>query len=208
MFFYLTSHSVLLCKLNSYDIPQYIINWIAKFFIDRTQCISIFNETGIRIVINCSINQRYRTGPCLFLTIFADLVSKYVTTIDCKFADNHTILIPGIYSSCTCDDIDNLKEWSSINKLLINFEKTKEIVLCRSGRVGRLVNLPSSVYDIEQVKEVKLLDMHLSNHLSFRVHVNNVISVVNQRFYLMKVLRAQGLSDFGLSVVLNALILS
>jgi hypothetical protein len=49
--------------------------------------------------------------------------------------------------------------------------------------------------------------VHLSNHLSFRVHVNSVISVVDQRFYLMKLLRAQGLNDVCLSVVFNALTL-
>ena len=48
--------------------------------------------------------------------------------------------------------------------------------------------------------------MHFSSRLSFRVHVNNVISVVNQRFYAMKLLRAQGLNDFGQTVVFNALI--
>ena len=61
------------------------------------------------------------------------------------YADDLTIFISGIHSSRNCDEIDNLKKLSSINKLLINFNKTKEIVLWRSGRVGRLVNLPSSV---------------------------------------------------------------
>jgi hypothetical protein len=67
-------------------------------------------------------------------------VLKYVTrpTIYSKFADDLTTLIPGIYISCTCDEIDNLKEWSSMKKVLIIFKKTKAIFLCRSGRVGRL----------------------------------------------------------------------
>jgi hypothetical protein len=94
--------------------------------------------------------------------------------------------------------IQHLREWAGINKLVINFKKTKEIVLCRSGRA---VNLPSCISDIEQVREVKLLGVHFNNHLSFDVHVNSIVSAVNQRFYLTKLLRAQGLNSFGLSVV-------
>jgi hypothetical protein len=61
------------------------------------------------------------------------------------------------------------------------------------------------VYDrpFEHVKYVKLIGE--ITHLSFRVHFNNVISAVNQRFYLMKLLCALGLNDFDLSVVFNAL---
>ena len=50
--------------------------------------------------------------------------------------------------------------------------------------------------------------MHFTNHLSSYVHVNSVILAVNQRFYWMKLLHAQGMNYFGLSVVFNALMLS
>ena len=86
---------------------------------------------------------------------------------------------------------------------MLNLKKTKEIVLCRSGRG---VKLPPSVTGIEQVREVKLLGVILRNHLSFSAHVNGVVSAVNQRFYLMKLLRAQGLNSHGLSIMFNALV--
>jgi hypothetical protein len=53
-----------------------------------------------------------------------------------------------------------------------------------------------------------LIDVHFSNHLSFRVHINSLISAANESIYLMKLLSAQGLNDFGLSVVFNPLMLS
>jgi hypothetical protein len=47
----------------------------------------------------------------MFLAMVADdLVPNYFTTINCKLADDLTILIPDIYSSRTYDDIDHLKE--------------------------------------------------------------------------------------------------
>ena len=75
------------------------------------------------------------------------------------------------------------------------------------SRSGRSIKLPSAENGIEQVKEVKLLGVLFSNHLSFGLHVNSIVSAVNQRFYLLKLLRAQGLNSTGLSVVFNALVL-
>ena len=104
----------------------------------------------------------------------------------------------------TCDEIQHLKEWAVLNKLMLNFKKTKEIVLYSSGRT---VTWPSSESGIEQVREVKLLGVLFNNHMSFNLHVNGIVSAVNQRFYLLKLLRAQGLNSAGLSVVFNAIIL-
>jgi hypothetical protein len=44
--------------------------------------------------------------------------------------------------------------------------------------------------------------------LSFSVCVNSVNSAINQRSYLMKLLRTKGLNNFGLSVMFSSLILS
>jgi hypothetical protein len=97
-----------------------------------------------------------------------------------------------------------------LKELLLNFRKYKEIPVYCSAKIDKLVNLPSSIYSIviilNRLKEVKLLDLHTSYHLSSRVHVSSVISALNPRFHFMKLLRAQGLIDFGLSVVLNAFI--
>ncbi len=137
--------------------------------------------------------------------MISDLLPKFVTTAYCKFAYDLTVLIPGNCSSSTCDEIDHLILWASTNKLSINFKKTKEIVICRPGRG---VNLPSCIKDIEQVKDVKLLGVHFSSHLTFGIHINSIISSVNQRLYLMELLRAKGLDACGLSIVFHALILT
>ena len=75
------------------------------------------------------------------------------------------------------------------------------------SRSGRSIKLPSAENDIEQVKEVKLLGVLFSNHMSFGLHVNSIVSAVNQRFYLLKLLHAQGLNSTSISVMFNALVL-
>jgi hypothetical protein len=70
------------------------------------------------MVINRSINQGSGIGPCFFVAMIAELVPKYDSIIYCCnifniFIDK-SILIPGIYYSHACDEIDPLKQWSSI----------------------------------------------------------------------------------------------
>jgi hypothetical protein len=60
--------------------------------------------------------------------------------------------------------------------------KNKEIVLLRM--VTKIV-LPPTICNIQQVDGVKLLGVCLNYRLSFSGHVDNVLSIVNQRFYLL-----------------------
>ena len=52
------------------------------------------------------------------------------------------------------------------------------------------------------------LGVCFNSRLSFSGHVETVLSVVNQRFYLINQLRKQRLDATGLDIVFNSLILS
>ena len=84
--------------------------------------------------------------------------------------------------------------------------KTKEIVLYKNG--NKKVVLPPTICNIEQVGAVKLLGVYFNCRLSFNGHVDSVLSIVNQRFYLINQLRKQGLDLNGLNIVFNSLVLS
>jgi hypothetical protein len=61
----------------------------------------------------------------------------------------------------------------------------------------------------EQVNVVKLLGDCFNCRLSFNGHVDNVLSIVNQRFYLIiNQLRKRGLDSNGLNIVFNSLVLT
>lgn len=61
---------------------------------------------------------------------------------------------------------------------------------------------------IEFVKEIKLLGVTLDNKLCFHKHVSNVLSICSQRFYLLKLLRDQGMSLPCLHTVFMSLIVN
>jgi len=75
------------------------------------------------------------------------------------------------------------------NGLIINFDKTKELVLHRPHVTRH--NLPQSLADIEQVLTVRLIGVIFQSSLSFAAHVDYVLKVCSQRIFLLKQLRAQ-----------------
>jgi len=79
------------------------------------------------------------------------------------------------------------------NGLIINFDKTKELVLHRPHATRHKHNLPQSLTGIEQVLTVRLLGVIFQSSLSFAAHVDYVLEVCSQRLFLLKQLRAQGM---------------
>ena len=68
--------------------------------------------------------------------------------------------------------------------LIINFDKTKELVLHRPHVTRH--NLPQSLAGIEQVLTVRLLVVIFQSSLSFAAHVDYVLKVCSQRIFLLK----------------------
>jgi hypothetical protein len=102
-----------------------------------------------------SIIQGSGIGPAAFLAMVDDLHPKCVSKVFSKYANDLTVVIPGLVVSHAGDEIDNIVQWSARNKLRLNMSKTKEIVLYKNG--NKKVALPPTICNIEQVDAVKLL---------------------------------------------------
>ena len=99
-----------------------------------------------------------------------------------------------------------IKDWATVNKMIINMSKTKELVFYRPHPSRS--HMPLAVDNIEQVKIAKLLGVVFSGNFNFDEHVTFVLSICAQRLYLIKLLRSQGMPECKLHVVFVALIIS
>ena len=93
----------------------------------------------------------------------------------------------------------------------MNKSKTKEIILWISGKVSKNLNIPT-IPQIERVQQVRLLGVILSSNLSFTrhggtAHIDYVLAVASERFYLLNQLK-MSLATSGLNSVFSALIVS
>ena len=61
---------------------------------------------------------------------------------------------------------------------------------------------------IVRMKEIKTLGVTISDTLSVKTHVNNIISSCGQALYAMKILKSQGLTIESLQIIFQSTILS
>ena len=104
-------------------------------------------------------------------------------------------------------ELQIIVDWSLLNKLTINKFETKEIIFWKSGKVSKNLNIPT-IPQIERVQQVRLLGVILSSNLSFTPHIDYVLAVASQRFYLLNQLKKMSLATSGLNSVFSALIVS
>jgi hypothetical protein len=108
-----------------------------------------------------------------------------------KYADDCTLLCPELSSTSVEVEMAHITEWARLNKMLINLLKTKEMVFHRPCLSHDL--LPGLLPDLERVTCARLLGVLLTSDLKFTDHVSAVVSVCNQRLYLISQLKKQGL---------------
>jgi hypothetical protein len=198
--------SLLLDKLTKLDIPININKWVAKFLSNRFQMVACNGVRSSILPVNQGVVQGSALGPTLFTIMISDLkpVSNHNELV--KFADDLTLLVPETSDTDVVDEFNSIQNWANMNKLTINFSKTKEIVFHRP-KPGKLI-FPPPLQGIERVLIAKLLGVTLSSSLSFSEHVDCIIKQCGQRSFLLRSLRRRGLKAAPLEAVFSALIIN
>ena len=68
--------------------------------------------------------------------------------------------------------------------------------------------MPDCIYGINRVNCAKLLGVLIDDKLCFNQHVDYLIKICSQRFYLLQQMKKQGLSDECITIVFTAIVLS
>jgi len=204
--FDIVDHGILAAKLDKLSLPPSILQWIISFLTDRTQQVK-FNGLSRAKPINRGTVQGSGIGPTNYVIMASDLrtLSRFINKLF-KYADDTTLLVPQHTDVQLNDEFDSLKKWAEINKMIINTNKTKEIVFRRPDPC--LYDPPLLLDDIERVTCVKLLGVYISELLRFDEHVKYILTVCGQRCYLLKTLRWQGLSSALIDTVYQSIVLS
>jgi hypothetical protein len=199
-------HPILLAKLSRLNLPDYALNWIISFLSGRTQVVKINGVVSSPLSINTSIIQGSGVGPSFYIVMESDLRTLSRRNVLCKYADDTNLLVSSSSDIDLVDEFDNIKEWALENKMIINLQKTVEIVFHRPN--PKLFVYPAPIEGIEQVFEARLLGMFVHETLSFSNHASYVLKLCSQRMYLLKLLRDQGLSRSNLNIIFHGLVLS
>lgn len=184
-------HNLLIAKLMSRGVPHCLIKWFSSFLLQRCQRVRIGTQFSDWIDLVGGMPQGSWLGPLSFLILIDDL------TVSClihKFVDDTTLTEPikRREDSAMPSYLSQLDSWTNNNHMKINSSKTKEMIL---GAFARS-NPPDLVINgnvISRVPSFKLLGIHISNDLSWNMHVDAVYAKAATRLFFLKQLKRAGL---------------
>jgi hypothetical protein len=204
--FDIVDQAIIVRKLSMLPLPWNIINWIISFLTDRKIQLKRGDIISHPKQINRGIVQGSGIGPTLYIVHESDLIPMSLVNILLKYADDTNLLVPENTDITLSQEFDNIKTWAFHNKMIINFNKTKELVFYRPNPYHSVHPLP--VDDIEQLLEAKVLGVFINGKFHFDSHLQFLMRQCSQRLYLLKMLRKQGLAPKQLGIVFQALIIS
>jgi len=129
--------------------------------------------------------------PTFYVVMESDLKPLASLNLLCKFADDTNLLVPAKSDIDIVQEFQHIKQWTTLNKMLINMSKTKEIVFRRPSIKHFISSAPIS--DVAQVSSAKLCSVILQNNLHFDEQITVILKICSQRSYLLIMLRDQGL---------------
>ena len=185
------NHDILLSKMNNYGIRGLANDWFKNYLSCRQQYVDIDGITSHQVKIQIGVPQGSILGPLLFLLYVNDIGNSCHGRI-LSFADDTTL----ITSSSNLNElftnanvyINNLYEWFCSNRLSLNANKTKYIVLRPRHTREDLsqYNIHIGNTQLSRIgndcleKSSKFLGMHLDENLTWKMHMNEINKKVSR----------------------------
>ena len=167
------NHQILLAKLEKYSIRELPLQLLKSYLNNRLQFTVVNNTKSKFNHVTCGVPQGSTLGPLLFLLYINDmpLVSNFNTKL---FADDTVLTLtnscPKLLNKNVNTKLVKIDEWLKLNKLSLNTNKTKFMVLTKQRSAWQF-DIRIGKTNIEQVNEVKYLGVIFNDKLSWKSHI-------------------------------------
>ena len=192
--FDLVDHKIILQKLAEYNFHDSSLAWFTSYLSDRAQIVKVNGCTSEECSITSGVPQGSILGPIIFLMSINDLPLQETLSDINIFADDAT------ESACGKDieeietklqrKANNIEKWAQANKMVVNGEKTKGMLMTSQQKLRTLTNSDLNIIvggkTIEQVDSEKLLGVEIDYSLTWDDQVKQVRRKVLYKLSLLR----------------------
>ena len=178
----------LLEKLDQTGIRGKVLEWLKSYLSNRMQKVKFNNQYSKLMIVENGVPQGSVLGPLLFILYINDIAKICTEESRVKlFADDTLIYTAGE----SCEELNKkmndvfqiIEEWMISNKLKLNAEKTKYMIV-RSVRKEIKGNVIIECRDgtmLERVEVIKYLGVMIDSKLSFANHCDYMIKKIGKK---------------------------
>ena len=184
--FDLIDHDILLNRLEKrFGLCGIPLSWIMSYLTHRKQFVSVGNNTSNEESINRGVPQGSVLGPLLFSLYTSEIEDLFIAhSMDAMIYADDTQFYIALKDTNRSESlqrlqhcIDDIRSWSTLNKLVLNDGKT-EIIHVISSFARQPPTLPPAICcgssTITPKPEARSLGLTIDNNLLLKSHVNNI----------------------------------
>lgn len=183
--------SILLNKLEKIGIGGRVLMWLKSYLCDRMQRCKINNTFSNEIRTEKGVPQGSVLGPLLFNIYINDIGSSINCTLLNLFADDTLIVVSDENLESAVQkmnkELANLKKYFNINKLVLNVNKTKAMIITTPYKYTNInissIKIHINNKSIEIVNEYKYLGFIIDNNLTFKNHFQYIQKKIRKKLF-------------------------
>ena len=184
-------HSLLKIKRTTLGVRGRALAWFDNYLSGRTQSVSVNGTYSDTSDLSLGVPQGSVLGPLLFIVFINDLPSVVHRCKIALYADDTALFFAGrdiqTIQSALQEDLNAVGEWFSLNRLLVNCDKTNVMLFGSKQRLARSQGLSLFLLGklLELSNTVKYLGLIFDASMDLHEHINNISNKVTRRLNLL-----------------------
>ena len=135
-------HEVLLRKLSLCGCSEHSVQWFRSYLNERSQFVSVKGVSSYNREVSTGVPQGSVLGPLLFIIVMNDLPANLSIEKIFMYADDVTLVASDATTQIINDKLNTcmveLQNWLLKNKLILNVQKTKVMLVGSHQRIRTL----------------------------------------------------------------------